>query len=88
MTTAAPHMVIGRVGFATNGDFIASPADASSLVAEMQAQIDELIEQRNQLRAVLQKCAALTPAISNAKHEALLQTDPKNLHPPQEKPLP
>ena len=88
MTTATPHMVIGRVGFATNGDFIASPADASSLVAEMQAQIDELIEQRNQLRAVLQKCAALTPQISDAKHEILLATDPKNLHPRQENFLP
>ena len=88
MTTGTPHMVIGRVGFATNGDFIASPADASSLVAELRAHIDELIEQRDQLRSVLQKCAALTPQISDAKHEILLATDPKNLHPPQEKPLP
>lgn len=88
MTAAAPHMVIGRIGFASDGNFIAHPTDASSLVAELQAQIDELIDQRNQLRAVLQKCAALTPAISDAKHEALLQTDPKNLHPRQENFLP
>jgi hypothetical protein len=88
MTTATPHMVIGRVGFAANGEFIASPADASDLVAELEAQVDELIGQVNQLRAVLQKCAALTPQISDAKHEALLATDPKNLHPRQENFLP
>ena len=88
MTTATPHMVIGRVGFASNGEFIASPADASDLVAELEAQVDELIGQVNQLRAVLQKCAALTPQISDAKHEALLATDPKNLHPRQENFLP
>jgi hypothetical protein len=88
MTTATPHMVIGRVGFAANGEFIASPADASDLVAELEAQVDELIGQVNQLRAVLQKCAALTPQISDAKHEVLLATDPKNLHPRQENFLP
>jgi len=88
MTTGTPHMVIGRVGFASNGEFVANPHDASDLVAELEAQIDELIEQRNQLRIVLQKCAALTPAISDAKHEILLATDPKNLHPPQENFLP
>jgi hypothetical protein len=81
-------MVVGRVGFASNGEFIASPADASDLVAELEAQVDELISQRNRLRAVLQKCAALTPVVSDAKHEALLQTDPKNLHPRQEMFLP
>jgi hypothetical protein len=88
MTTATPHMVVGRVGFASNGEFIAHPADASDLVAELEAQVDELIAQRNRLRAVLQKCAALTPAVSDAKHEVLLATDPKNLHPRQENFLP
>jgi hypothetical protein len=88
VSTAAPHMVIGRVGFASNGDFIASPTDASDLVAELEAQVHELVEQRKQLRAILQKCAALTPQISDEKHEVLLATDPKNLHPRQENFLP
>lgn len=88
MTVAEPHMVIGRVGFTSNGNFIASPTDASDLIAELEAQIDELTEQRKQLRAVLQKCAALTPEISDAKHEILLATDAKNIHPQQENFLP
>jgi hypothetical protein len=57
-------------------------------IADLEAEVAELISQRNRLRAVLQKCAALTPQISDAKHEALLQTDPKNLHPRQENFLP
>jgi hypothetical protein len=54
-------------------------------IADLKAEVAELLAQRNQLRAVLQKCAALTPQISDAKHEALLATDPKNLHAPAKK---
>ena len=84
-------MTLGQINFGPT-------AEASSLrgqvamqavdIRALEAEVAELIAQRNQLRAVLQKCAALTPAVSDAKHEALLQTDPKNIHPPQEKPLP
>lgn len=88
MTTTEPHLVIGRVGFASNGNFRASPADASSLVAELEARVEELTNHLKRTRSVLQKCAALTVAISDEKHETLLATDPKNLHPRQEYFLP
>ena len=84
MTTAAPHMVIGRIGFASNGEFVAHPADASDLIAELETEIAELTTQRDNLRRVLQKCAALTPQISDEKHEVLLKTDPKNYEKQQE----
>jgi hypothetical protein len=86
MTTAAPHMVIGRVGFASNGEFVAHPADASELVAELEAEIAKLTRHRNRLRRALQNCAALSPAASDEKHEALLETDPKNYEKQQENP--
>jgi hypothetical protein len=86
MTTAAPHMVIGRVGFASNGEFVAHPADASDLIAELEAEIAKLTTERDDLRSVLQKCAALTPQISDEKHEVLLKTDPKNYEKQQKNP--
>jgi hypothetical protein len=86
MTTAAPHMVIGRVGFASNGEFVAHPADASDLIAELEAEIAQLATERDDLRSVLQKCAALTPQISDEKHEVLLKTDPKNYEKQQKNP--
>jgi hypothetical protein len=86
MTTAAPHMVIGRVGFASNGEFVAHPADASELVAELEAEIAQLTRHRNRLRRALQNCAALSPAASDEKHEALLETDPKNYEKQQKNP--
>ena len=86
MTTTAPHMVIGRVGFASNGEFVAHPADASELIAELEAEITRLTTERDDLRRVLQKCAALTPQISDEKHEVLLKTDPKNYEKSQENP--
>jgi hypothetical protein len=83
--------MIGQINFGP-------PAEASSLrgqvamqameIADLEAEVAELISQRNRLRAVLQKCAALTPAVSDAKHEALLATDPKNIHATTKKPLP
>jgi hypothetical protein len=85
MTTMIPDLVVGAVGFGPN--FATDPLD-SELVAELRAEVAELISQRNRLRSVLQKCAALSPEISDEKHEVLLATDPRNLHPPQEKPLP
>jgi hypothetical protein len=79
-------MVIGRVGFASNGEFVASPEDASDLIAELEAEIAKLTRHRNRLRRALQNCAALSPAASDEKHEALLETDPKNYENPQENP--
>ena len=76
MTTMIPDLVVGAVGFGPN--FATDPVD-SELVAELRAEVAELISQRNRLRSVLQKCAALSPQISDQKHEVLLQTGSKNL---------
>jgi hypothetical protein len=79
-------MVIGRVGFSNNGEFVAHPHDASDLIAELEAEIAKLTTERDDLRRVLKKCAALTPQISDEKHEILLKTDPRNYENPQENP--
>jgi hypothetical protein len=82
---------VGQVNFGPTAEasFLRGQVAMQAMeVADLEAEVAELIAQRNQLRAVLQKCAALTPQISDAKHEALLQTDPKNLHPRQENFLP
>jgi hypothetical protein len=84
MTTMIPDLVVGAVGFGNNGDFYAGPEDASPRITKLEAEVAELIRHRNRLRRVLQKCAALSPEISDEKHEALLETDPKNLHREQE----
>ncbi len=84
-------MTLGQINFGPTAEtsFLRGQVAMQSMeIADLEAEVAELLAQRSQLRAVLQKCAALTPAVSDAKHEALLQTDPKNLHPPQEKPLP
>ena len=84
-------MTLGQINFGPTAEasFLRGQVAMQAMqITDLEAEVAELISQRNQLRAVLQKCAALTPQISNAKHEALLQTDPKNLHPPQKKPLP
>ena len=65
MSNSAPHMVVGAVGFGNTGDFYAGPEDATDRIAELEARIDELTWDRNKLRRVLQKCAALTPQISD-----------------------
>jgi hypothetical protein len=84
-------VTLGQINFGPTAEasFLRGQVTMQAMeIADLKAEVAELISQRNQLRAVLQKCAALTPAVSDAKHEALLQTDPRNLHPPQEKPLP
>jgi hypothetical protein len=83
--------MIGQINFGPTAEasFLRGRVAMQAMeIADLEAEVAELISQRNRLRAVLQKCAALTPAVSDAKHQALLDTDPKNLHPPQEKPLP
>ena len=84
-------MNVGQVNFGPTAEasFLRGQIAMQAMqIADLEAEVAELISQRNRLRAVLQKCAALTPQISDAKHEALLQTDPKNLHPRQENFLP
>jgi hypothetical protein len=82
---------LGQINFGPTAEtsFLRSQVAMQAMeIADLEAEVAELISQRNQLRAALQGCAALTPAVSDAKHQALLQTDPRNLHPPQEKALP
>ena len=83
MTTMIPDLVVGEVGFGPS--FATNPVD-NEIIAELRAEVAELIRHRNRLRRVLQKCAALSPEISDEKHEALLETDPKNLRHEQENP--
>lgn len=84
-------MNVGQINFGPTAEasFLRGQVAMQAMqITDLEAEVHELIAQRDRLRSVLQSCAALTPAISDEKHEALLQTDPKNLHPPQEKPLP
>ena len=86
MSTMIPDLVVGAVGFGNNGDFYAGPEDATDRIAELEAEVAQLIRHRNRLRRALQNCAALSPAASDEKHEALLETDPKNYEKSQENP--
>ena len=84
-----PDLVVGEVGFGSNfapeADFYRAQAGQLGLqVADLEAEVAELIRQRTILRKALQGCAALTPEKATEKHEALLETDPKNLHREQE----
>ena len=84
-------MTLGQINFGPTAEasFLRGQVAMQSMqIIDLEAEVAELISQRNRLRAVLQGCAALTPAISDEKHEALLATDPKKLHPSQEKLLP
>ena len=81
MTTMIPDLVVGAVGFGPN--FAADPAE-SQIIAKLRAQVADLKRQRSILREALQGCAALSDVTATAKHEALLETDPKNLHHEQE----
>lgn len=64
--------VVGDVGFGPNLN------GHTEEVAQLEARVAELIRHRNRLREVLMRCAALSPDVSDAKHEVLLATDPKN----------
>jgi hypothetical protein len=82
---------LGQINFGPTAEtsFLRSQVAAQAAdIRDLEAEVAQLIAQRNQLRAVLQKCAALTPAVSDAKHEALLATDPKNIYATTKKPLP
>lgn len=76
--------MIGQINFGP-----AAEAGIESLkIRSLESKIADLMGQRRLLRQALQGCAALTPAVSAAKHEALLMTDPENLELPIEKLLP
>lgn len=64
------HYVVGEVGFGPN--FGAEAARVEML----EAQVAKLIKHRDVLRRALERCAALSPDVSDEKHEALLATAP------------
>ena len=77
--------MLGQINF---GPARAESSIQSIKIRDLESKIADLKGQRRLLREALQGCAALTPAVSNAKHEALLMTDPDNLELPIEKLLP
>jgi len=77
-----PDVVVGAVGFGR--DFGASAElefmraedkRNSAEIANLQAEKRELVKRVNCLKLVLKRCAALSPDISNEKHEALLAAE-------------
>ena len=64
---------VGEVGF---GPAFGDRNDSE--VEMLEAQLAEKQRHINALRRVLQKCAALSPEISDLKHEVLLETAPEN----------
>ena len=64
---------VGEVGF---GPAFGDRHDSE--VELLEAQLAEKQRHINALRRVLQKCAALSPEISDLKHEVLLETAPEN----------
>lgn len=64
------HYVVGEVGFGP------SFGAEAARVELLEAQVAKLIKDRNVLRRALERCAALSEEVSNAKHEALLATAP------------
>jgi hypothetical protein len=64
------HYVVGEVGFGP------SFGAEAARVELLEAQVAKLIKDRNVLRRVLERCAALSEEVSQAKHEALLATAP------------
>ncbi len=64
------HYVVGEVGFGP------SFGAEAARVELLEAQVAKLIKDRNVLRRVLERCAALSEEVSHAKHEALLSTAP------------
>lgn len=76
-------LIVGEVGFGSNltpeSDFYKAQCEQLELkVKDLEAQLAEKQRHVNVLRRSLQKCAALSPEISDEKHETLLATAPKN----------
>lgn len=75
--------VVGEVGFGSNltpeSDFYKAQCEQLELqVKDLQAQLAEKQRHVNILRRSLQRCAALSPEISDEKHEVLLKTAPES----------
>ena len=64
------HYVVGEVGFGP------SFGAEAARVELLEAQVAKLTKDRNVLRRVLERCAALSNDVADAKHEALLSTAP------------
>ena len=78
----SPDLVVGQVAF---GNDFGSSAELefyraedrrnSAEVASLQAEKRELIKRVNRLKLVLSRCAALSPDISDEKHQVLLAVE-------------
>ena len=66
--------VVGEVGFGPS--FCGEDANLRRKITELETEVAKLTKDRNVLRRVLERCAALSPEVSDAKHEALLTTAP------------
>ncbi len=75
-----PDLVVGEIGLGNN---FGVPAELefmrnedrrhSAEIKDLQAENRELIKRNNRLASILERCAALTNAIADEKHEALLE---------------
>jgi hypothetical protein len=75
-----PDLVVGEIGFGNNFGASAElefmrneDRRHAAEIKDLQAENRELIKRNNRLKRVLERCAALTDAIANEKHEALLE---------------
>lgn len=66
--------VLGEVGFGPN--FGGEDESLRRKITELESYVAKLIKDRNTLRRALERCAALSPEVADAKHEALLATAP------------
>ena len=80
MSTMIPDLVVGEIGFGNNFGASAElefmrneDRRQTAEIKDLQAENRELIKRNNRLKRVLERCAALTDAIANEKHEALLE---------------
>lgn len=73
----APDLVVGEVGFGANFGSSAELEDRrnSAEIANLEAEKRELIKRVNRLKLILGRCAALSPDVSDEKHEALLAVE-------------
>ena len=77
-----PDLVVGEIGFGSNFGssaelefYRAEDKRNSAEVANLEAEKRELIKRVNRLKLVLSRCAALSPDVSDEKHEALLAVE-------------
>jgi hypothetical protein len=75
-------LVVGEIGFGSNFGssaelefYRAEDKRNSAEMANLEAEKRELIKRVNRLKLVLSRCAALSPDVSDEKHEALLAVE-------------